>query len=236
MKIKVLGNEIELQGVELPKCGARAPLIVVAVVIGLGLLWGTAYQIEPEEAGVVLRLGRYVRTTDPGLRFKIPIVEQVLKVPVESQLKQEFGFRTVTPGVRSDFTTEGFAGESLMLTGDLNVAVVEWIVQYRVSDPYSAVTAPAIRMTGSAEQIVWAERIRAEVNTEFDRVRVVLESRAGQQSARTRTRAIIGILEEKRAEVMKHDRAGYFIHDWQELRGQVRRMILDDPRYRVIQT
>lgn len=137
MKFKAFGNEIEVQGLEFPKVGARFPLIVVAVVIGLALLWGTAYQIEPEEAGVVLRLGRYVRTTDPGLRFKIPIIEQVRKVPVESQLKQEFGFRTVTSGVRSDFSTEGLAGESLMLTGDLNVAVVEWIVQYRVSDPYN---------------------------------------------------------------------------------------------------
>jgi membrane protease subunit HflK len=65
----------------------------------------------------------------------MPFVEDVWKVPVQRQLKQEFGFSTVqTPG-RSRRGTQ-FLGESLMLTGDLNVAVVEWIVQYRIVDPY----------------------------------------------------------------------------------------------------
>src|SRR3970282_1747456 len=66
----------------------------------------------------------------------IPVVESVQKVQVQRQLKQEFGFRTDVPGVRSTFSTANFASESVMLNGDLNVAVVEWIVQYRVSDPY----------------------------------------------------------------------------------------------------
>jgi membrane protease subunit HflK len=73
----------------------------------------------------------------PGLRFKIPLVEAVIKVPVQRQLKQELGFRTVQAGIRSQFSEPGqYKDESIMLTGDLNVAVVEWIVQYRVSDPY----------------------------------------------------------------------------------------------------
>jgi membrane protease subunit HflK len=79
-----------------------------------------------------------VRTTEPGLRAKLPFVERVLKVPVERQLKHEFGFRTVEAGVQTQFAPpeRRFADESVMLTGDLNVAVVEWIVQYRVADPY----------------------------------------------------------------------------------------------------
>jgi membrane protease subunit HflK len=137
MKIRVLDNDIELPDFDPPKFGARPVLMVVAVVFGLAMLWSTVYQIAPEEAGVVLRLGRFVGTTDPGLRFKIPFVDQVQKVPVQRQLKQEFGFRTVTAGVQSNFTTAGLRDESLMLTGDLNVAVVEWIVQYRVADPYN---------------------------------------------------------------------------------------------------
>ena len=137
MKIRVFDNDIELPDFDPPKFRSGPVLMVVAVILGLATLWGTLYQIAPEEAGVVLRLGRYVRTTDPGLRMKIPIVEQVLKVPVERQLKQEFGFRTVTAGVQSNFTTAGLDDESLMLTGDLNVAVVEWIVQYRVADAYN---------------------------------------------------------------------------------------------------
>ncbi len=137
MKIRVLDNDIELPDFDPPKFGAKPVLIVVAVILGLAMVWSTVYQIAPEEAGVVLRLGRFVRTTDPGLRFKIPFVEQVQKVPVERQLKQEFGFRTVEAGVQSNFTTAGLDEESLMLTGDLNVAVVEWIVQYRVADVYN---------------------------------------------------------------------------------------------------
>ena len=112
---------------------AAATLLVVSVVG-----FSTLYQVQPEEVGVVLRFGRYVRTTDPGLRVKIPFVEQVSKVPVQRQLKQEFGFQTTEAGVRTTYapTSQELEAETIMLTGDLNVAVVEWIVQYRVSDPY----------------------------------------------------------------------------------------------------
>lgn len=106
---------------------------VVAVIL---LLATTFYQVQPEAVGVVLRFGRYVRTTEPGLHMKAPFAEQVTKVPVQRQLKQEFGFRTVEAGVRTEYSQENFNDESMMLTGDLNVAIVEWIVQYRVSDPY----------------------------------------------------------------------------------------------------
>ncbi len=114
----------------------RAIVAAVVGVLALVLLFNTLYQIQPEEVGVVLRLGRFTRTTEPGLRMKIPLVEEVRKIPVQRQLKEEFGFRTLDPGVRTTFSTADFAAESVMLTGDLNVAVVEWIVQYRVADPY----------------------------------------------------------------------------------------------------
>ena len=107
---------------------------VIALLIVGGLL-NTLYQIQPEEVGVVLRFGRYVRTTEPGLRAKLPLIETVVKVPVQRQLKHEFGFRTVEANTRSRFSERQFSDEAVMLTGDLNVAVVEWIVQYRVSEP-----------------------------------------------------------------------------------------------------
>ncbi len=119
-----------------PRISGRLVVTAVLAFLLLITLFGSFYQIEPEEVGVVLRFGRYVRTTDPGLQFKIPFVESVLKVPVQRQLKQEFGFRTVEAGVRTRYSEQKFLDESLMLTGDLNVAVVEWIVQYRVSDPF----------------------------------------------------------------------------------------------------
>lgn len=114
----------------------RAIAFAAGGLLILVMLFNTLYQVQPEEVGVVLRFGRYVRTADPGLRVKIPLAEQVLKVPVQRQLKEEFGFRTIEADVRSSFTNVGFGDEAMMLTGDLNVAIVEWIVQYRVSDPY----------------------------------------------------------------------------------------------------
>ena len=92
------------------------------------------------------------------------------------------------------------------------------------------------RLTGRANQIAWAEQIRTQVHAEFDRVARVLESAAGKQSSHDRenTMAMIAILEEKRADVMAHEQAGYFIHDWQELRDQVRRMITEDSRYKAM--
>ena len=89
--------------------------------------------------GVIQRFGKYVRTSEPGPHVKVPFgVETVTKVPVQRQLKEEFGFRTLRSGVRSEFAppTAETTGESGMLTGDLNVADVEWILQYRISDPW----------------------------------------------------------------------------------------------------
>jgi membrane protease subunit HflK len=110
-----------------------AGILALLLVI---VAFSSFYSVQPEEVGVVLRFGRYDRTTDPGLHVKLPFAEAVLKVPVQRQLKEEFGFRTVEAAVRSRYSESQFLAESLMLTGDLNVAVVEWIVQYRVSDPY----------------------------------------------------------------------------------------------------
>lgn len=127
---------IDIGGVRLPDISPKMIKMGGIAVLVLVGLFSTLYQVQPEEVGVVLRFGRYVRTTDPGLSAKLPFAETVIKVPVQRQLKMEFGFRTVEAGIRSRFSERQFADEAVMLTGDLNVAVVEWIVQYRVSDPY----------------------------------------------------------------------------------------------------
>ena len=110
----------------------------VLVVVVLAVLFSSWFTIEPEEAGLVLRFGKYARTVPSGLHLKLPSpIEKVIKVPVERQLKEEFGFRTeASSGSRSTYSQQDLSAESLMLTGDLNVAVVEWTAQYRVSDPY----------------------------------------------------------------------------------------------------
>jgi hypothetical protein len=93
-------------------------------------------------------------------------------------------------------------------------------------------------LTGTAAQVEWAERIKREVNAEFDRVAAAFRANARRQedARRSDTEAVLAILEEKRAEVMGQQQAGYFIHDWQEINGQVRQMIFRDARYQVIKT
>ncbi len=101
------------------------------------LLATSLFQVQPEEVGIITRFGKYVRKVEPGLNLKVPVIERLYKVAVERQQKEEFGFRTTAAGVRSEYTKQGTVDESLMLTGDLNLADVEWVVQYRIEDPYS---------------------------------------------------------------------------------------------------
>jgi membrane protease subunit HflK len=132
-----MSNDFPNLEIKLPQIKKGVVKIVVAGVIILILLASSFYQIRPEEIGMILRFGKFVRTTEPGLHIKIPYVEKLEKVPVQRQLKMEFGFRTVSPGVRTEYrVTPESSREAVMLTGDLNVAVVEWIVQYKIKDPY----------------------------------------------------------------------------------------------------
>jgi membrane protease subunit HflK len=124
---------------KMPKIPIKLVKTVIGVILILILLFGSIYQISPEEVGIILRFGKYVRTAGPGLHFKFPLgIEKLIKVPVQRQLKMEFGFRTVKPGVRTEYIiTPEAEKEAIMLTGDLNVVVVEWIVQYKIKDPYN---------------------------------------------------------------------------------------------------
>ncbi len=109
-------------------------MIVLALLIFQGV-YSSFYTIEPGEVGIILRFGKYNKTTQPGLHFKVPYIEDLTKVDVETVRKEEFGFRTRIPGKNSVFDKRGFNMESLMLTGDKNVINVAWIVQYKISDP-----------------------------------------------------------------------------------------------------
>ena len=119
--------------------GIMRVLAVVAIIFGIQIIYSSFYTIEPGEKGVVLRLGKFSRLASSGLNFKIPLMDEVIKVDVETVRKQEFGFRTKVPGQQSVFVKEGYDMESLMLTGDKNVIDVEWIVQYKVQDPFQFV-------------------------------------------------------------------------------------------------
>lgn len=131
-------------GQEPPNRPSPSPLAsigkVLAVVLILFVLQGvyaSFFKIAPSEVGVILRLGKYSRTTPSGLHFKIPYIDKLYKVDVENIRKEEFGFRSRFPGQQTTFDRRGYDMESLMLTADKNVINVAWIVQYRVGDPYS---------------------------------------------------------------------------------------------------
>jgi len=111
--------------------------LIVLILVVVILVWNGFFQIDPEEVGVITRFGKYTRKVEPGLNFKVPLIEKVYKVPVERQQKLEFGFRTTRSSVRSETSRAGTKDESLMLTGDLNLADVEWVVQFRVEDPFN---------------------------------------------------------------------------------------------------
>jgi modulator of FtsH protease HflK len=117
------------------KINKWVPAIVFLVFLGfIGLT--SFYSVDPDEVGVIRLFGKYVRTTQPGLHWKIPMnIEKLDKVKVKRIFKEEFGFRTLQAGVNTRYSSQSFDDESLMLTGDLNVLDVTWVVQFSVKDP-----------------------------------------------------------------------------------------------------
>lgn len=121
--------------------GQPNPGRFVATAIAFGLLaivgWSAVYTVPAESEGVVMRFGRFLTTQTPGLHFKIPLgVDRVIIVPVKRQLKQEFGFGTKGATNPWQFSSSAeFDDEKAMVTGDLNAALVEWVIQYRIESP-----------------------------------------------------------------------------------------------------
>jgi len=118
----------------------KLPFTYIALIIfALMILKGSFYTIQANEVGVILRFGKFISITKPGLHFKIPLgIESVYPVKIDYNYKEEFGFRTLSAGVRTQYDKSSYNSESIMLTGDLNVLNVEWIIQYKIKDPYSA--------------------------------------------------------------------------------------------------
>ena len=117
---------------------------VSGVLIGLGAIVlllsasSLVYTVQPSEEVVITRLGRYSRTTSPGLHLKLPFgIDRAVKVTTKLVLQEEFGFRSAgaSRAGTTQYDSKNYHKESQMLTGDLNVADVEWIVQYQISDP-----------------------------------------------------------------------------------------------------
>lgn len=112
--------------------------LIPILIVGAWAVFSSFYTVQPEEQAVVKRFGAVVEITDPGLHFKLPFgIDRVERVASARVLKQEFGFRSVSQrgNEATRYSEQDFSGESLMLTGDLNVIDVEWVVQYRIQDP-----------------------------------------------------------------------------------------------------
>jgi membrane protease subunit HflK len=108
--------------------------LVIGGLIVIGFLSTSFYIVDQTEEAVITRLGKYSSTQGPGLHYKLPFgIDKQYKVNVKTVQTEQFGFRTVSSGISSTYTNQTV--ESTMLTGDLNIVQVEWIIQYRIVDP-----------------------------------------------------------------------------------------------------
>ena len=119
----------------MPRIPVRTIASIFLVILLIILTWTSFYTVQAESEAVVLRFGKFLKTVEPGLHFKLPFgIDQVSVLPTRRQLKLEFGF--ATPGYTNpDQPTKDVEEERSMVTGDLNAALVELVVQYRIDDP-----------------------------------------------------------------------------------------------------
>lgn len=155
------------------------PLLFVAAIVILAIIT-SIYTVGVEEVGVIQRFGKFVRITQPGLRFKLPFgIETAKNVKVRLVLKEEFGFSSERGSGRGRIARPAANdSQTLMLTGDLNVAIVPWIVQYRIKDPYQylfkvqEVTRLLRDMSEASMRLVVGDRSINEVITKRDEIAV----------------------------------------------------------------
>ncbi|MBT3983528.1 MAG: FtsH protease activity modulator HflK [Bacteriovoracaceae bacterium] len=117
------------------------PVKIITLVLLLLIAFGgysSFYTVQPDEEAVIIRLGKYHGTFPPGLHFKLPFnLDRIVKVKTKLVHQDEFGFRTKSvSGSRTMYSSANYDIESLMLTGDLNVADVEWVVHYQIANPF----------------------------------------------------------------------------------------------------
>ena len=125
-------NDLKVPKVDLKKI--KLPIFIGVLFLTVFLCF---YTVDANENAVVLRLGKFLHITEPGLHFKLPFIDSIHKVKVDYQWKEEFGFRTNSPGVRTSYSRGSYENESWMLTGNLKIAEVHWVVQYKIKDPFA---------------------------------------------------------------------------------------------------
>ncbi len=209
----------------------------LAIIIGVAFLGWAAlssfYTVQPEERAVVKRFGRVIGITDPGLHFKLPFgLDRVQLVATERVLKQEFGVRTVDSSARerTRFADQDFPSESLMLTGDLNIIQVEWVVQYRIGDPIRylyGMRDPTRTLRDLSESVmrrVVGNRIGSEVLT-IGRVEIANTARDEIQAAMDKYDNGIRIITVELQDVVPPPRVQPAFNEVNEARQELERMV-----------
>ena len=238
------------------------------VAAGLALLVGVYsafYTVDVGHQGVVLRFGQHVDTTNPGLHFKMPFgIDRVISVPVEFQQTLEFGFRTLNAGIQSNFSRgEEQIREAVMPTGDLNVANVEWVSLYKISDPikylfsfrdvretlHKAAEATMRTvigdhsfeeiLTGGREAIeVDAKRLLVEINEKYDTGIAIQQLKLRDVNAPPKVRPALSEVEEAKqeAERMKKEALREYNEVIPRARGKAEEMLRAAEGYAIERT
>lgn len=236
---EILGEQRDRSGRRPPSQGPtprQLGLGILALLL-LAAAYTSVYTVQPEERAVIKRFGAVIGITDPGLHFKLPFgIDTVQKVATERVLKQEFGFRTLdTQGERSRFADRDFLDESLMLSGDLNIIQVEWVVQYRISDPIKylyAMREPAQTLRDLSESVmrrVVGNRIGSDVLTTA-RVEISNDARDEIQDAMDRFDNGLHIITVELQDVVPPARVQPAFNEVNEARQELERMINDANR------
>jgi modulator of FtsH protease HflK len=214
--------------------GLQPRQIIIGLLIAAAL-WGIAssfYTVQPEERAVVKRFGRVYGISDPGLHFKLPFgVDTVQHVATERVLKQEFGFRTAeSAGFERTQFTGNLPDESLMLTGDLNILQVEWVVQYRIQDPIQylyGMREPTQTLRDLSESVmrrVVGNRIGSEALT-IGRVNIANTARNEIQDAMDEYENGIYIITVELQDVVPPPRVQPAFNEVNEARQELERMV-----------
>jgi len=188
----------------------KLPGGLLLIVVLFVLFFGSSlfFTVGVDEVGVIQRFGKYDRITQPGLNFKLPSgIEQVTKVKIKRVFKEEFGFKTAEAATSRIVNGNEDIGVSLMLTGDLNVAVVPWIVQYRISDPYNYlfkvqdVNAILRDMAESTMRSVVGDRSINEVISKREEIAIAARERLQEEMTQAETGIHIVTIEMQKTNV-----------------------------------
>jgi len=192
-KYKFGNLEFEAEGPVL-----KQPRKFLSILASIFLIYLSVYTVDANESAVILRLGKYHATTYPGLQFKLPFIDSVYKVKVDYQYKKEFGFRTLKPGVKTQYSSRGYENESWMLTGDLKIADVRWVIQYKINDPLKFlfnvknIDETIFDVSEAAMRLMIGDRSFIEV-IQAERITIALEAREYMQEILDKYEAGISI-------------------------------------------